>query len=189
MNARRELVWHYEGDPDPGELAAALDKYLVPLSLPESRPLALTVSPAQRPPDAYFEDGGRQFAIHRLRNAVINFWQSWSAPCLTELRRLQAILDKARDGREPAGAAPFIVAFHGGKDAKALERVRKELGISFVLAQDPGQRIAQRYGVRCWPTTITLDGDGVVESIQFGLSPTHNITYGAQTQASSQATS
>ncbi len=189
INARRELIWKYEGEPDAGEFAAELDKHLVPLPLPQHRALALTVSPGQRAPDAYFADGGREFAIHRLRGhrSLLNFWQSWSAPCLKELQRLQSLYRPASGGRKPPPDVPLIVAFHGGKDAKALERIRKELGLSFIVVQDAEQRIARKYGVRCWPTTIGLDGAGIVESIQFGLSPTHNITYGAPPQATSQA--
>jgi len=173
INARRELVWQYAGDPDAGELAAALDKFLVPLPLPRHRALALTVSPGQRAPDAYFSDGGQEFAVHRLRGctSLLNFWQSWSAPCLEELRRLQSLLGPATGGRASTDDVPFIVAFHGGRDAKALEKIRKELGLTFVLVQDSEQRIARRYGIRCWPTTVSINPDGIVDHIQFGVPP------------------
>lgn len=175
INARRELVWQYAGDPDAGEFAAALDKHLVPLPLPQHRALELTVSPGQRAPDAYFADGGREFAVHRLRGhrSLLNFWQSWSAPCLRELQRLQSLYRPANGGRKSPPDVPLIVAFHGGKDAKALESIRKELGLSFIVVQDAEQRIARKYGVRCWPTTVGLDADGIVESIQFGLGADH----------------
>ncbi len=181
IDARRKFVWQSDGEPDPKALAAALDAHLVRAPVPQPRALRLTVAPGQRAPDAYFADGGQEFAVHRLRRhrSLLNFWQSWSAPCLKELRRLQELHKAVHE-------TPFIVAFHGGKDAKRLDEVRKELGLSFVLAHDSEQRIARKYGVRCWPTTISLDGDGIVESIQFGLSPTQDITYGAQPPATRQ---
>ena len=144
-------------------------EHLVPTPAPRFRPLRLTVSPGDSAPDALFEDDGRnQFALHRFRgrDVLLNFWQSWSAPCLTELGRLQRL---HQAGREP----PFIVAFHGGKNSDALDEIRKRLGLSFRLVQDSQQRIARRYGVRCWPTTIMVDADGRVEHVQFGIGHGH----------------
>jgi len=68
---------------------------------------------------------------------------------------------------------PFIVAFHGGKNIDAIEEIRKRLGLSFLLAQDPNQRMANRYGVRCWPTTIMVDAQGRVEHVQLGIGHGH----------------
>jgi len=165
VNARREFVWHSEGSPDAATLAAALDRYLVAIPGTRPRALQLSVANGQPAPDAYFRDGTAEFALHRMRgrDVVLNFWQSWSQPCLTELRRLQSLHTQERD-------SPFVVAFQGGKDAKSLEQIRKDLGLSFVLVQDAEQRIARRYGVRCWPTTITVDAGGIVRGIQFGVS-------------------
>jgi peroxiredoxin len=165
INARGEFVWKHEGEPDPEVLAAALKQFLVPTSAPRLRPLRLTVSPSESAPDVSFEDdSGQQFALHRFRGRKVhlNFWQSWSAPCLTELARLQRL---HQSGKE----TPFIVAFHGGKNSDGLDEVRKRLGLSFPLVQDARHRIARRYGVRCWPTTIMVDAEGCVEHIQFGL--------------------
>jgi peroxiredoxin len=169
MNARREFVWKHEGEPDPAEVAAALDEYVVPTKPSGFRPIRLAVAPGDAAPDATFEDGGNQFALHRLRGreVLLNFWQSWSSPCLTELQRLQ---DLYQAGQE----APFIVAFHGGADSKAVDEVRKRLGLSYPLVQDSQQQMARRYGVRCWLTTITIDSVGRVEHVQFGIAHEHD---------------
>jgi peroxiredoxin len=164
INARREFVWKHEGEPDPGQLAAALNQHLVATSAPRFRPLQLAISQGDPAPDAFFETHGRdRLALHRFRGRkfLLNFWQSWSAPCLAELGRLQRL--------QAAGkGTPFIVAFHGGNNSDALDEIRKRLGLSFALVQDSRQQIARRYGVRCWPTTITVDADGRAEHIQFG---------------------
>jgi thiol-disulfide isomerase/thioredoxin len=101
----------------------------------------------------------------RGRDVLLNFWQSWSAPCITELQRLQHLYQ----GSE----APFIVAFHGGAKSEAVDEVRKRLGLSYPLVQDAQQQMARRYGVRCWPTTIKVDADGRVEHVQFGSAHEH----------------
>jgi peroxiredoxin len=168
INAKRQFVWKHEGAPDPAQLAAALHQHLLPAPSPRSRPLRLAVSIGDRAPDVFFQDGASGSALHRLRGqpVLLNFWQSWSAPCLKELRRLQG-LHEQREG------APFIVSFHGGKDTKALETIRKQLGLSYALVQDTDQEVARRYGVRCWPTTIRISPDGRVEHIQSGVAHEH----------------
>jgi peroxiredoxin len=166
VNARGEFVWKHEGEPDPKVLATALDQHLVPTQASRFRPLRLTVSPGDFAPDILFKDDDRrEFALHRFRgrqNVLLNFCQSWSAPCVTELSRLQRLHQAGR-------GAPFIVSFHGGKNSKGLNEIRKRLGLSFSLVQDSRQRIARRYGVGCWPTTIMVDADGRVEHVQFGI--------------------
>ena len=69
------------------------------------------------------------------------------------------------------GRAPLIVGFHGGKERRVLDDVRKRHDLTFPLVQDTDQRIARMHGVRCWPTTISIDPAGVVSHVQFGLSP------------------
>jgi peroxiredoxin len=170
INARREFVWKYEGAVDAKVLAAALDEHLVPAPAPRSRPLRLAVSPGDRAPDVFFQhDRDQGFALHRQRGqeVLLNFFQPWSVPCIKELRRLQQL-------QQHAGArAPVIVAFHGGKDRKILEEIRKQHGLTFSLVHDADHVIARRYGVRCWPTTVSVNADGLVSHVQFGVSHEH----------------
>jgi peroxiredoxin len=125
----------------------------------------MSVVPGQLAPDTVFDDGcGRPFAFHRLRgrHVTIVFWQSWSAPCVAQLRELQSQVERQqRDGAAAIGV-------HGGPK-EGLERIRRELGIDFPLVQDSEQRIASAYGIRCWPATVTIDGDGRLEHVQFGV--------------------
>jgi len=168
INGRREFVWKYEGAVDPKVLAAALDEHLLPAPAPRSRPLRLAVSPGDRAPDVLFQDDrGQGFALHRLhgREVLFNFWQSWSAPCIKELRRLQQLHSRA------GGRSPVIVAFHGGKERRVLDEVRKQYGLSFPLVHDADQVIARKYGVRIWPTTVSVDPGGRVSHVQFGVEP------------------
>lgn len=96
----------------------------------------------------------------------LNFWQGWSTPSLHELRRLQALYDRA----EWEGTS--ILAFHGG-DNKYIDQIRRQLAISFSLIPDPEHRVASMYGVRCWPTTVTVDEAGRIAQIQFGAAHDH----------------
>lgn len=167
LNAMREFVWKHEGEPDPAAVAAAVDEFAVSTVSSGFSPLALAVSAGEAAPDADFVDGGRGYALHRLRGreAILNFWQSWSAPCLAELERLQRL-------HEESGT--FVVALHGGVDTKAVDETRKRLGLTYPVVQDAQQRIGRRYGVRCWPTTVTINADGCVEHIQLGAAHDHS---------------
>jgi peroxiredoxin len=173
MNARRQLAWKYEGELDPSVLTDALYEHLVEAPAMGFQPLQLAVSPGDRAPDvAFHDDRGHRMALHRLRGrpVLLNFWQSWSAPCLKELHRLQALQEQRRT------ETPLVVALHGGKSGTALDEIRRQLGLSFALVQDPEHQVARRYGVRCWPTTILVDADGRVEHVQLGIAPDHRRT-------------
>jgi hypothetical protein len=95
------------------------------------------------------------------------FWQSWSAPCRKELLRLQR--GHAQGGNEDD--RPLVIGFHGGPDARAIQAVSEEYGISIPLVQDGEQRIARALGVRCWPTVVQLGRDGTLRDVAFGLTP------------------
>jgi peroxiredoxin len=169
VNARGEFVWK-EGSLDPERLAAALDEHLLPSQLRSPLPLRLTVQPGERALDATFEDAqGQVLAVRRLRGRqiLLNFWQSWSAPCIKELRRLQ-LLHEA-DGER----TPVIVAVNGGEAREAIAEVRRQHKLTFALVPDADQRIARLYGVACWPTTVAINQEGIIERVQFGLSHEH----------------
>lgn len=180
IDARRACVWKHEGEPAAAEWAVALARYIAPTSAPRFRPLRLAVAQGEAAPDAWFEaDDQEQFSLQRLRGREIlmNFWQSWSAPSLAELSRLQRLHESGKD-------APFIFAVHSGTNSDALAETRKRLGLSFPLVQDHQQRITTRYGVRCWPTTIAIGPDGRAGNIQFGVAHDHGTATGKPTTGS-----
>jgi peroxiredoxin len=183
VSAQREFVWKQEGELDPAALASVLDRHVVPPRASVFRPLKLAVAHGDPAPDLSFQDDlGDEFALHRFRGQpmLLNFWQSWSAPCLTELTRLQR-LHQADKGKT------FIAAFHGGKDGKALAEIRKRLDISFPLIQDSEHQFARRFGVRCWPTTITVDADGRLQHLQLGTQHDHGAPPGREQPKSAEA--
>ena len=174
INARRQVAWTCEGSLDAPGLARAVDQRADVAPPPRSVPLRLNVSRGDRIPDAVFDDdSGQQVALHRLRGRrlLLNFWQSWSAPCRQELGRLQSLQDGAEEDR------PTVLAFHGGPKTD-LDAIRKELGLTFTLVQDVDQQVARIYGVRCWPTTVAVDAEGRIERVQFGNTASRDDAYG-----------
>jgi peroxiredoxin len=168
VNARRQFAWSFGGDIEPEAMAAALDKHLLHAPAPRSHALQPKVSgcACHGAPDIIVEDErGERFALHRMRgrNVILNFFQSWSAPCIRELQRLQALQEK-----QPKGGGPYVVAFHGGNDEKAIADLRRRHGLTFPLVQDRDQVIARQYGITCWPTTIAINPDGSIGRMQLG---------------------
>lgn len=164
IDARGQFAWRAEGRLDEAELARVLDAHALDAPPPQRRPLRLTVQPGQPAFDlSLVDDHGDRVALRRLRGhrVVLAFWQSWSAPSIRELERLQALAHERN--------APRILAINGGEDRSALEAVRRQHGVSLPLYEDPGRRVGARYGVRCWPTTVSINEAGIVSRVQFGL--------------------
>ena len=152
INAKGEFVWKHEGEPDPAALAAALDR------APRAASGAALSSAAadrftrrSRRRTSTFEDDRRTpvraSSFPRTRRAV-------------ELLAVVvgAVPHGARlacnDCIRLAENRPLSSRSTAARTAMRLMRFASASGLSFPLVQDSQQRIARRYGVRCWPTTI-----------------------------------
>jgi peroxiredoxin len=166
INARGELVWNREGKLNPDRVAAALNEHLLPALAPRSVLMRLAAQPGEPAPDAFFQDDqGGCVTLRRLRGqpVLLNFWKSWSKPCLRELRRLQTLQEQG------SGRAPVIMAINGGEDHAAFTDIRCQSNLTFRVIPDRNQSIAELYGVQCWPTTVSINQEGIIDRIQFGL--------------------
>jgi peroxiredoxin len=165
INARGEYVWQREGEIHPGEFGGILEEHALDAPQPQGRMLDLNVRPGQPALDVNVVDvTGRTIALRRLRgrNVLLTFWQSGLQPCVDELCRLQELVDRAEQ------RAPFVLAICGDATDEAVGDVRDEHRLTYPLAHDPYQRLAHAFGVDCWPTTIGINADGIVNHIQFG---------------------
>lgn len=172
INARGEFVWKQEGPLDGRAVAAALDERMLPAPAAHTAPLRLAVRQGDQMPDAVFTDeAGNHIAVRRLRgrHVLITFWKSWSAPSIPELQRLQRLQRQENP--------PLILAINGGEDRGVIAEVRGRHQLTFALIDDPQRSIATQYGVQCWPTTLSINSQGIIDSIQFGVAhaPNDNI--------------
>jgi len=60
------------------------------------------------------------------------------------------------------------MANNGGESSRIIEEFNKKHNLSITLVDDPDQRIARRYGIFCWPTTISINASGIVDEVSFG---------------------
>lgn len=166
VDANRECTWRSEGELSAETMAAALDTFVLPAPGARFRALRTKAEVGAPAPDVSIVDADEhETAVHRLRGrrCIFAFWQAWSAPCLEELRRLQV--------RQQEDPDVLIVALHAGALTENVDALRKQFGLTYRIVADAEHRAARAFGVRCWPTTVTLDADGRVEHVQVGLEP------------------
>ncbi len=94
---------------------------------------------------------------------LLNFSQSWSAPCLAELRRLEGLYAWPQSDR------PAILVIQGDDDGG--ERLCDRLQLPFPVVPDRNRTITRLYGIRCWPTTLSINRDGRISRIDMGTRP------------------
>ncbi|HEX7071992.1 MAG TPA: TlpA disulfide reductase family protein, partial [Rhodothermales bacterium] len=165
MNSRRRFAAHEADRMDPSAIAETIDRHVLPAPTRSFRPLRLLARPGETAPDFDFAlDGEEARGLHRMRgrSVVVSFCQLWSAPCIKELRRLDAMANKGREDQ-------LVLAFYGGAAPVDVEAFKKEHGLTLPLLHDAEHRAARRFGVRCWPTTITIDPELRIEQVQLGV--------------------
>lgn len=122
-------------------------------------PLPDLPSPSQgeAPPFDLPAPGGdlHRLADHRGEVVLVNFWATWCGPCREELPILEAL------HRELGGEGLAIVGVNVDRGGPLrVQRFSEQQGLSFPILHDPEQRVASRYAVLGYPTTVVIDREG-----------------------------
>jgi hypothetical protein len=167
-------TWAHEGRVSTAELASAFDHGLFPS--PPARPAPIRVGTTvglQVVATALYPgilDTLDDFASEcppitlgtlGVGEAVVAFVQRDSMASHAQLRTLAARYSQRERG-------PAVVVVVDGAGAHETERMKHELGIDFATIPDPQGTIANRFAVRVWPTTITLDHAGFISAVDIG---------------------
>ena len=174
MSAGGDLVWHHTGPLQAAALTVALDGSAVAGRPPRPRLQRLAVQPGQSAPgfpfgSDYVKEDRLTTKARRGQPLLVNFWKLASAPSLAELRHLQEVA-----GSDPAGR--LVVAIGDGEGPDEIAKIELGARGRLTLVPDPDRRIARQYGVNCWPTTIAIDWQGIIEGSRFGVSARRRIT-------------
>ena len=106
--------------------------------------------------------GTLRLADLRGKAVLINFWATWCEPCKAEMPDLQAIYT------EYQSRGLRVLGVNLGEGKADVAAWVKELGLTFDIVMDNGQRIASMYQIRGQPSSYLIAPDGVITQIYYG---------------------
>lgn len=98
----------------------------------------------------------------RGRPVVLNFWASWCGPCVEEF----PLLREAAEAHADEGLAVVGIVYRDRSEAARDFMARN--GGTWPAAMDPGERVADAYGILGPPETYFIARDGTIAARQFG---------------------
>jgi thiol-disulfide isomerase/thioredoxin len=106
---------------------------------------------------------GSRLRLSDMKGKVVllNFWATWCAPCQQEMPLLQS-----RASRYPADLVLLGIDFN--ENPSVVQDFVTNLNITFPILLDPGSKVQDLYRVRGYPTTLILDGQGIIRVVQIG---------------------
>jgi thiol-disulfide isomerase/thioredoxin len=97
------------------------------------------------------------------RAVIVNFWNTWCAPCHAELPALKRFAARHRD--DPTVA--FLGIVRDDEERAVRDYVAAE-GIDWTVAMDPEAKAALGFGTRGQPETFAISPGGVIAGAQIG---------------------
>lgn len=127
-----------------------------------ARPLGPVIRVARgepAPDEIGVTPGGERIQLAQFRGKLVllNFWTTWCAPCRMELPRLEEFHRAYQDkGLE------VVAVNYGETEEQVREFLKANSQLTLRVVLDPYAETAQRFGVSGLPTTVIIDGNGVV---------------------------
>jgi thiol-disulfide isomerase/thioredoxin len=168
IDPKGNVVWQRTGPLDRDALSAAFRSHLSGQGEPVRwEQLRLRLKEGDDFPDLVIKrPRGGSIPLRRLFGSpmLVNFWTSWSAPCLELLQQLQILQNRS--------TGLIILTVNDGEDPQAASKFFVRHNLTLNLVPDPDRRLSKLCGVNCWPTTVMLANEfGRVQQIHYGLPP------------------
>jgi len=93
----------------------------------------------------------------RGKKAVVNFWATWCAPCKEELPTLQIFSD-LQDPNQTV-----VITVNVKEHPSRALRFMQSQQMTLPLVPDPQGELAQKFGVKVFPTTLLIDKTGQIK--------------------------
>jgi peroxiredoxin len=158
-------------EPEPSTTSRALeDWHLVNAPEPvvaegndESSPLLGKDAAAFTLP--LFDGGEFDLSAEKGHVVVLDFWASWSEPCVESLPGLIETVAKFPSDRVK------LIGINKGESAEQIKQFLSARGLKFPIAADSDQSVCQKYGADTIPHTLIVGPDGKVAWEQIGYDP------------------
>jgi cytochrome c biogenesis protein CcmG, thiol:disulfide interchange protein DsbE len=107
---------------------------------------------------------GESYTLSDLRGqpVVLNFWASWCGPCRVEMPYFERAQMKY-NGRAT------ILGINQGESAATITEFGLRQGVGYPLLVDDNNDVNLAYAINSLPTTIFVDGEGVVREVVVGI--------------------
>ncbi len=93
---------------------------------------------------------------------LINGWATWCPPCRAEMPTLQAFYEAHRE------QGFSLLAVNAGEGQPAVTGFVSQMGFTFPVLLDPGERVLSGLGTAGLPTSFVIGRDGMVKYIHAG---------------------
>lgn len=105
---------------------------------------------------------GQSVSLASLHGKVvlIDFWATWCRPCIAEIPHIRRVYEQ----HHASGFEVIGVSLDQNRDALKAFLARERLPWPQIFDADapPGQRLAERYGVKFIPHTLLIGRDGQI---------------------------
>lgn len=104
---------------------------------------------------------GRPFAVEEYRGKplLVHFWATWCNVCALEA---ESINNVAKD------YAVLTIAAQSGTD-EDIQRHLDKNQLSFPVFNDIDNSVTEQFGIKAFPTTLFVDGQGRISFVEAGL--------------------
>ncbi len=109
-----------------------------------------------------------ELADFRGQAVVVQFWTTWCIECASEVPTLQQLSDGYADRAQ-------VLGVDIGEGSGRVERAADEHGAQYPMLLDADEEVSRHYGAFDLPTTIVIDADGVISSIESGAMTAENL--------------